>query len=135
MSWWFSATAASAASTANCSNGWHDGSSASFENSKRHRFFTLASSGCRKDLFFWHVNCIPEFMARKLNPSKLRQNGVAQALPRRSSPPVAALYLMQLREQGIKISSSSRPARVAVEEDIEADAEQPVKITKVNKTR
>jgi hypothetical protein len=86
-------------------------------------------------LFFWHVNCIPEFMARKLNPSKLRQNGVAQALPRRSSPPVAALYLMQLREQGIKISSSSRPARVAVEEDIEADAEQPVKITKVNKTR
>ena len=77
-------------------------------------------------------------MARKLNPSKLRQNnGAPQPLTRRSSPPVAALYLMQLREQGIKISSSSRPARVAVEEDtaIDAEAEQPVKITKVNKTR
>jgi hypothetical protein len=74
-------------------------------------------------------------MARKLNPSKLRQNGVAQALPRRPSSPVAALYLMQLREQGIKISSSPRRARVAVEEDTDADAEQPVKITKVDKNR
>jgi len=74
-------------------------------------------------------------MARKLNPSKIRHNGVAQALPRRPSSPVAALYLMQLREQGIKISSSSRPSRVAVEEDTEADAAQPVKITKVDKNR
>jgi hypothetical protein len=74
-------------------------------------------------------------MARKLNPSKIRHNGVAQALPRRPSSPVAALYLMQLREQGIKISSSSRPSRVAVEEDLDADAAQPVKITKVDKNR
>jgi hypothetical protein len=78
-------------------------------------------------------------MARKLNPSKIRHNGVAQALPpRRPSAPVAALYLMQLREQGIKgikIIPSSTPARVAVEEDTETDAAQPVKITKVDKKR
>jgi hypothetical protein len=53
---------------------------------------------------------------------------------RRASPPVAALYLMQLRAQGIKISSSPRRTRVAVEEEINAENEQPVKITnKINK--
>ncbi|HXB58105.1 MAG TPA: hypothetical protein VNU95_00980 [Candidatus Acidoferrales bacterium] len=59
---------------------------------------------------------------------------MAQALPRKSSPPVAALYLMQLREQGIKITPSSRRTRVQVEEELNPENEQPVKITnKINK--
>jgi hypothetical protein len=73
-------------------------------------------------------------MARKLNPSKLQRqnngaNGTPQPLSRRSSPPVAALYLMQLRAQGIKISPSPRRTRVAIEEEINTENEQPVKIT------
>jgi hypothetical protein len=76
-------------------------------------------------------------MARKLNPSKLprHSNGAHETLPplsRRSSSSVAALYLMQLREQGIKIASSPRRGRVEVEEDIETAAEQPVKIKKID---
>jgi hypothetical protein len=78
-------------------------------------------------------------MARKLNPSKLqRQNNGANEAPqpanRRASPPVAALYLMQLRAQGLKISPSPRRTRVAIEAEENAENEQPVKITnKINK--
>lgn len=72
-------------------------------------------------------------MARKLNSQKLgRQNNAApQAFNRRNSPPVPALYLMQLRAQALKISSS-QPRRVRVQISLEENAEtpKPVKITK-----
>ena len=122
----------------NCSTAWRDGNSPAFDFSKRNGVFTLSSFHRRTNVFlFWHVTCGLMFMARKLNPSKLQRqnNGVTPALPRRSSPPVAALYLMQLREQGIKITPSSRRTRVQVEEDLDIESEQPVKITKVDKNR
>jgi hypothetical protein len=79
------------------------------------------------------VNCEQTFMARKMNSPKLgRQNNAApQAFSRRNAPPVAALYLMQLRTQALKISSS-QPRRVRVQINLENGAEtpQPVKIKK-----
>ena len=79
------------------------------------------------------MTCEQTFMARKLNSSKLaRQNGAGpQAFNRRNTPPVPALYLMQLRAQALKISSS-QPRRVRVQINVENGAEtpEPVKITK-----
>jgi hypothetical protein len=96
--------------------------------------FNLASiSPSQKYGFFWHVNCSHTFMARKLNPSKLRQsNAAAQMMNRKPAPPVAALYLMQLRAQGVKISSQGG-TRLAVYDEIDEQAEQPVKIKKILK--
>jgi hypothetical protein len=80
--------------------------------------------------FFWHVNCIQPFMARKLNPSKLPrpENGAPETLNRRSQPTAATLYLMQLRAQALKIAPSDG---IRLEINAEAAAEedaQPVKI-------
>jgi hypothetical protein len=71
------------------------------------------------------------FMARKLNPAKLQRqhNEATQPLNRRPAPPVAALYLMQLRAQDLKISPSPRRTRVQIEEEAKGENEQPVKIT------
>ncbi|HTR43013.1 MAG TPA: hypothetical protein VMH87_15470 [Pseudomonadales bacterium] len=75
-------------------------------------------------------------MARKLNPAKMPRipNGESQPLNnRRPAPPVAALYLMRLRAQGLKIDSEPRRTRLQIE-DAEAGEEtpQPVKIKKVD---
>lgn len=80
--------------------------------------------------FFWHVNCIQPFMARKLNPSKLPrpENGASETLNRRSQPTAATLYLMQLRAHALKIAPSDG---IRLEINAEAEAEedaQPVKI-------
>jgi hypothetical protein len=74
------------------------------------------------------------FMARKLNPAKLQRqnNGAPPPLNRRPAPPVAALYLMQLRAQDLKISTSPRRTRVQIKEEANAETEQPVKIKKVD---
>ena len=73
-------------------------------------------------------------MARKLNVPKLprHNNGGSQTPNRRSAPPVAALYLMRLREQGVKIAPQARPVRLAIEEEIGQDTPEPVKITKID---
>jgi hypothetical protein len=73
-------------------------------------------------------------MARKLNVPKLprQNNGGVQTTNRRSAPPVAALYLMRLREQGVKISQEPRPVRVEIEIEKAGESPQPVKIIKIN---
>ena len=79
------------------------------------------------------MNCEQVFMARKLNPAKMprHNNGESEPLNRRSAPPVAALYLMRLRAQGLKIDSQPRRTRVEIETEDE-EKPQPVKITKVD---
>lgn len=74
-------------------------------------------------------------MARKLNPSKLQRHNhaAAQIMNRKPAPPVAALYLMQLRAQGMKIPTPQGSTRLEVHDEIEEQSEQPVKITKVLK--
>jgi hypothetical protein len=73
-------------------------------------------------------------MARKLNASKPPppNNGAPETLNRRSQPPVATLYLMQLRAQAVRLTPPDCirlevTAEIAAEED-----EQPVKIVWVN---
>jgi hypothetical protein len=68
-------------------------------------------------------------MARKLNPTKLPRpnNAVTETLNRRSQPPAATLYLMQLRAQALKISPSDSIRLEVNAEPPEEDA-QPVKI-------
>ena len=86
----------------------------------------------QKLAFFWHVNCEQLFMARKLNPQKLpRHNNAEPPNFNRRTPPVAALYLMQLRTQAVKISSDKAHTRVEISAEEEAvETPQPVKITK-----
>jgi hypothetical protein len=73
-------------------------------------------------------------MARKLNSAKMPRhtNGDSQPLNRRSAPPVAALYLMRLRAQGLKINSQPRRTRVEIDTDTLEETPQPVKIKKVD---
>jgi hypothetical protein len=72
-------------------------------------------------------------MARKLNPAKIprHSNGESQPLNRRSAPPVAALYLMRLRAQGLKINAQPRRTRLQIDAETGEEKPQPVKITKV----
>jgi hypothetical protein len=72
-------------------------------------------------------------MARKLNSAKTPRptNGESQPLNRRSAPPVAALYLMRLRAQGLKINSQPRRTRLQIDTEAGEEKPQPVKITKV----
>lgn len=69
-------------------------------------------------------------MARKLNPSKVPQpdDAAPDTMNRRSQPTAATLYLMQLREQALKITP---PDCIRLEISAEAATEedaQPVKI-------
>jgi hypothetical protein len=71
-------------------------------------------------------------MARKMNRLNL-----ARAIPaaseisnRRPTPPVTALYLMQLRSHALKISPPTNRTRLAVHE-IHPEIPQPVKIIHV----
>ena len=72
-------------------------------------------------------------MARKLNSAKMPRhtNGDSQPLNRRSAPPVAALYLMRLRAQGLKINAQPRRTRLQIDTENGEEKPQPVKITKV----
>jgi len=72
-------------------------------------------------------------MARKINPAKIlrHSNGESQPLNRRSAPPVAALYLMRLRAQGLKINAQPRRTRLQIDAETGEEKPQPVKITKV----
>lgn len=73
-------------------------------------------------------------MARKLNPKQARQsNAAAQAMSRKSSgPPIAALYLMRLRAQELRIASTPRRTRVQIEIEKLTETPEPVKIKKVD---
>lgn len=73
-------------------------------------------------------------MARKLIVTKPpRQNGAdLQAMNRRPPPSASALYLMQLRAQSLKISSSPRPVRLEVNAEAAAEIAEPVKIKKID---
>lgn len=87
--------------------------------------------------FFWHVNCIRPFVARKLNPTKLpaRDEAVPETTNRRSQPTAATLYLMQLRAQALKISP---PDCIRLEINSEATTEddaQPVKIVWIDENK
>jgi hypothetical protein len=74
------------------------------------------------------MNCGNPFMARKANVSRQLQEALGQAdvTDRQPSDLVAALYLMQLRAAGRKISTPRR--RVAVVTDRVAQVPEPVKI-------
>ena len=73
-------------------------------------------------------------MARKLNPEKIPRHtkGESDPLNRRSAPPVADLYLMRLRAQGLKINSQPRRTRLEIDAEKGDEKPQPVKITKVH---
>lgn len=73
-------------------------------------------------------------MARKLNLSKLpRQNNMAaEMLNRRPEAPTGALYLMQLREQSVKISSPTRRLRLEVNDDGPCEIAEPIEIKMVD---
>jgi hypothetical protein len=73
-------------------------------------------------------------MARKLITSKPPRpnNAAPETLSRRSQPPVATLYLMQLRAQALKIAPPDC-IRLEVTAEIGMDEdEQPVKIVWIN---
>ena len=73
-------------------------------------------------------------MARKINPKLPRQNnGGSDNLNRRpGAPPVAALYLMRLRAQGIKIAQQPRRTRVEIDAEADPETPEPVKIVKID---
>ena len=73
-------------------------------------------------------------MARKINPKLHRQNngGVEDLNRRPGAPPVAALYLMKLRTQGIKIAQQPRRTRVEIDAEADTSTPQPVKIVKID---
>lgn len=82
---------------------------------------------------FWHVNCIQSFMARKLNTSKPARpnNGAPETLNRQAQPTAAALYLMQLRAQALKIEPGHR-VRLEVSAESAIEDPEPVKIVWIN---
>lgn len=77
-------------------------------------------------------------MARKLDTSKLEREddpAGADTLNRRTQPPAATLYLMQLRAQALKIAP---PDCIRLEVSAEVDAEedaQPVKIVWIDENK
>jgi hypothetical protein len=76
-------------------------------------------------------------MARKLNTSKLarEEDSAPETLNRRSQPPAATLYLMQLRAHALKITP---PDCIRLEVSAEAAAEedvQPVKIVWIDENK
>jgi hypothetical protein len=80
---------------------------------------------------FWHVTCTQTFMARKMSSPKAgRQNNAGpQALNRRNTPQVPALYLMQLRKQAQRIYSEPRRVRLQIIAEDPAETIVPVKVT------
>jgi hypothetical protein len=72
------------------------------------------------------------FMAKNINALKnLQENrSGAPIAHRQPAPPQgSALYLMQMRAHGLKISVSRQRLHVAVERDAKAEVPQPIKIT------
>jgi hypothetical protein len=72
------------------------------------------------------------FMAKNIKALKILQEtrGGAPIAQRQPVPPQgSALYLMQMRAHGLKISASRQRLHVAVERDAKAEVPQPIKIT------
>jgi hypothetical protein len=77
------------------------------------------------------MNCSINFMAKNINALKIQQetrNG-APIAHRQPAPQGSALYLMQMRAHGLKISASRQRLHVTVERDAKAEVPQPIKIT------
>jgi len=71
-------------------------------------------------------------MAKNINALKIPQEtrNSAPIAHRQPAPPQgSALYLMQMRAHGLKISASRQRLHVTVERDAKAEVPQPIKIT------
>jgi hypothetical protein len=71
-------------------------------------------------------------MAKNINALKTQQEtrNSAPIAHRQPAPPQgSALYLMQMRAHGLKISASRQRLYVAIERDAKAEVPQPIKIT------
>ena len=78
------------------------------------------------------MNCGIASMAKKANLARQWQEtlGQAEVTDRQPSAPAAALYLMQLRSAGRKISIPKHRVAIAVEDDADAEKPRPVKISR-----
>jgi hypothetical protein len=71
-------------------------------------------------------------MAKNINALKIQQetrNNAPIAHRQPASPQGSALYLMQMRAHGLKISASRQRLHVTIERDAKAEIPQPIKIT------
>jgi hypothetical protein len=71
-------------------------------------------------------------MAKNINALKIQQetrSGAPIAHRQPAPPQGSALYLMQMRAHGLKISASRQRLHVTVERDAKAEVPQPIKIT------
>jgi hypothetical protein len=84
----------------------------------------------KSDVNFWHMNCIKNFMARKMNSLKLalEVRGNAAVTDRRPETQMAALYLMQARSSALEIATPRRRLRVVMDAETRAETEYSIKI-------
>jgi hypothetical protein len=71
-------------------------------------------------------------MAKNINALKIQhetRSGAPIAHRQPAPPQGSALYLMQMRAHGLKISTSRQRLHVTVERDAKAEVPQPIKIT------
>ena len=71
-------------------------------------------------------------MAKNINALKIQQEtrNNAPIAHRQPAPPQgSALYLMQMRAHGLKISASRQRLHLTIERDAKAEIPQPIKIT------
>jgi hypothetical protein len=69
-------------------------------------------------------------MARKMNQLRIAQQvrGESVAAGRRNAPPVATLYLAQLRAQTLKVSPFKRQVQIAISVETAPEFPQDIKI-------
>lgn len=70
-------------------------------------------------------------MAKNINALKIQQEtrNNAPIAHRQPTPQANALYLMQMRAHGLKISASRQRLHLTIERDAKAEIPQPIKIT------
>ena len=71
-------------------------------------------------------------MAKNINALKIQQetrNNAPIAHRQPALPQGSALYLMQMRAHGLKISASRQRLHLTIERDAKAEIPQPIKIT------
>jgi hypothetical protein len=70
-------------------------------------------------------------MAKNINAQKNSQEirNSAPIAHRQPAPQGSALYLMQMRAHGLKISAARQRLHVTVQRDTKAEIPQPIKIT------
>jgi hypothetical protein len=69
-------------------------------------------------------------MARKMNQLRIAQQACGEAVvtSRRAAPPVATLYLAQLRAQTLKVSPFKRQVQIAIPVETAPEIPQDIKI-------